>query len=129
MALAIADAFERFHGVLVDRDLLIAAGLLQDVSKLVEMKPGDEGEALNTEIGSLFPHAFWGSHVAIQHGLPLSICEIILDHTPQAARFPRTLEGKILYYADQLDILAVFGDRWRKELFPHQMSPRQHEGS
>jgi hypothetical protein len=40
MALAMADALERFHGIKLDRDMLVAAGLLQDVSKLVEMQPG-----------------------------------------------------------------------------------------
>jgi hypothetical protein len=43
MALAIADALERFHGITLDRDMLVAAGLLQDVSKLVEMQPGPDG--------------------------------------------------------------------------------------
>jgi hypothetical protein len=39
------------------------------------------------------------------------------SHTPQAPKFPDTLEGKILYYLDHLDVIAIFKDRWRKELF------------
>ena len=35
MALAVADSFERFHDVRVDRDCLIAAAILQDASKVV----------------------------------------------------------------------------------------------
>ena len=42
---------------------------------------------------------------------------IVLTHSPQAPKFPSTLEGKILYYVDQLDVLAIYKDRWRKELF------------
>jgi hypothetical protein len=116
MAVAMADAIERFHGVTVDRDVLLAAALLQDVSKLVEMTPADGGVE-QTEIGRSFQHAFWAAHKAIEHGLPLPVCEIILNHTPDAPSLPRTLEGKILWYADQLDVIAVFGDRWVKQLF------------
>jgi HD superfamily phosphodiesterase len=117
MALAIADAYERFHSLTVDRDVLLAAGLLQDASKLIEMEPGDDGTAVKSEIGARYPHAFWGSHVALEHGLPHAVCAIILDHTPQSPRFPASLEGKILHYADQLDIIAVYKDRWDKKLY------------
>ncbi len=116
MALAVADAFERFHGVTVDRDVLVAAGLLQDASKLVEYEPRD-GQVVLTELGRTYPHAFWAAHVALQHRLPAAVCHIVLTHTPQASQFPASLEGKILYYVDQLDVFAIHGDRWRKELW------------
>jgi hypothetical protein len=116
MAVAIAAAFERFHDVKVDRDLLVAAALLQDVSKLVELSP-IEGGVEQTEIGRSFQHALWACHKALEHGVPLDICEIVLNHTPDSPQLPRTLEGKILWYADQLDVIAVFGDRWMKHLF------------
>jgi hypothetical protein len=116
MSLAIADAFERYHGVTVDRDVLVASALLQDVSKLVETAPDENGRPMTTDRGRLFPHAFLGAHVALRHELPDAVCEIVLNHTPQAARFPSSIEGKILYYADQLDVIAIFGDRWVKEL-------------
>jgi hypothetical protein len=57
------------------------------------------------------------AHVALKHGLPDAVCHIILSHTPQSAAFPASLEGKILYYADQLDVLAIYRDRWEKRLF------------
>jgi hypothetical protein len=115
MALAVAEAFEQFHGVKVDRDVLIAAGLLQDASKLVEYRREGEGFGYS-DLGKTYPHAFWAAHVALKHGLPDSVCHIIIHHTPQAAAFPRSLEGKILYYVDQIDVLAIHGDRWRKDL-------------
>lgn len=115
MALAVAATFERFHGVKVNRDVLVAAALLQDASKLVEYTLV-EGKVAYSARGSEFPHAFWAAHVALEHGVPNEICHIILSHTPQAAAFPRSLEGKILYYVDQLDILAIHGDRWKKQL-------------
>jgi hypothetical protein len=116
MAVAMADAVEHFHGVAVDRDVMLAAALLQDVSKLVEMRPAGDGVE-QTEIGRSFQHAFWAAHKAAEHGLPLAVCEIVLNHTPDAPGLPRTLEGKILWYADQLDVIAAFGDRWVKQLF------------
>ncbi len=117
MALAVADAFERFHGVVVDRGLLVAAGLLQDASKMVEYCRDADGTVTYTEVGKLYPHGFWGAHLALKHGLPDVVCHIILTHTPQSAKFPMPLEGKILYYVDQIDVLAIHKDRWRKELF------------
>lgn len=116
MALAVADAYARFHRVRVNRDHLIAAAILQDASKVVEYRPRSGGGAELTELGRTYPHAFWGAHVAVKHGLPPAIVHIILNHSPTAPRFPDSLEGKILYYVDQLDVLAIHRDRWRKEL-------------
>lgn len=116
LALATAEVFERLHGVHVDRDVLIAAALLQDVSKLVEYERKLDGMGFS-RLGTDYPHAFWGAHVALKHGVPASVCQIILTHTPNSTTFPTSLEGKILYYVDQLDVIAIYRDRWRKELF------------
>ena len=115
MALAVADAFQRYHGTHVDRDLLVTAALLQDAAKLVEYRPGPSG-AVVSDLGRDLPHGFMAAHLAMEEGIPNSVCEIIMSHSPTATRFPRTLEGKILYYVDQLDVIAVYGDRWRKEI-------------
>lgn len=116
LALAVADTFQRFHGIQVDRDILICAALLQDASKLVEYGPAESGPCY-TELGRAYPHAFWAAHVALKHGLPDAVCHIITTHTPQSAAFPSSLEGKILYYVDQLDVLAIYRDRWEKLIF------------
>lgn len=117
MALQIADSFERYHNVLVNRDHLIVAAILQDASKVVEYSPIENGGAVLSQTGKLYPHAFLTAQLAVKHDLPDEIVNAILTHTPQAAKFPVTLEGKILYYVDQLDVIAIHGDRWRKELF------------
>jgi hypothetical protein len=117
MALAIADAFEAHHKVVVNRDRLIAAAVLQDASKLVEFAPGPDGVVAPTEIGKTYPHAFWGAHVALRNGVPDDVVHIILTHTPHATKFPRSIEGKILYHVDQIDVIAIHGDRWRKNLY------------
>jgi len=115
MCLAVADSFERFHGVRVDRDVLIVAAILQDASKVVEYRPRAGGGVERTHIGKTYGHAFWVTMLAAQKGLPDSIAHILITHSPQASRFPQSLEGKIIYYVDQLDVIAIHGDHWIKE--------------
>lgn len=117
IALAVADIWQEEHGIEIDRDLLIAAAALQDASKLVEYAPAGDGRVTFSELGQNLPHAFWVAHLALNHGLSPSLCEILLNHTPQSARFPQTVIGKILYWVDQLDVIGIHGDRWRKDLF------------
>ncbi len=117
MALAVADAFERHHGVKVNRDHLIAAAILQDASKVIESAPGPDGGAVATDIARQYPHAFWAAHLALRHGVPDPVVHVLLTHSPQAPAFPSTIEGKILYYVDQLDVIGIFKDRWRKDLY------------
>jgi hypothetical protein len=116
MALAVADTFEAMHGITIDRNQLVAAAILQDASKLVETRPAADGTAELTERGRYFPHAFWGTHVALNHGIPHDIAEVMLNHTPQSAVFPASLIGKILYYVDQMDVIGIYKDRFRKHL-------------
>lgn len=116
MAVAVTDVMRQKHGINLNRDVLLAAAILQDASKVVEMSPGNGTKPMTTEIGRMYPHPFWAAHVAIEEGIPNEVAHIILHHSPNAARFPQSLEGKILYYVDQIDVLGIFGDRWQKLL-------------
>lgn len=116
MALSVADAFRKYHKLEVNRDHLIAAAVLQDASKVVEYEPGPGGKARRTRIGRNYPHGFWCAHLAVQKGVPDAISHIMLTHSSSAAKFPDTLEGKILYYVDQLDVIGIYKDRWKKHL-------------
>jgi hypothetical protein len=116
LCLSMADALEHHHGTPINRDYLIAGAVLQDASKVVEYAPGPEGKAIKSAIGRQFPHGFWCAHLAIEKGIPYEICHVMLTHSSSAAQFPSTLEGKILYFADQLDVIAIHGDRWKKHL-------------
>ena len=117
MSLAIADVFESVHGVTVDRDCLVAAAVLQDASKPIEYAPSANGGFSIAPLGRMYPHGFWAAHVALKHGIPDSVVHILLTHASQSPTFPESLEGKILYYADQLDVIAIHKDRWRKQIF------------
>lgn len=116
MALSVADAFESHHKLMVDRDILIAAAVLQDASKVVEYEPDGAGGARHTEIGRNYVHGFWCAHLLAKRNLPHEVAHIVLTHGSAAPRFPSSLEGKILYYIDQLDVIAIHGDRWVKKL-------------
>ncbi|ABE36560.1 putative hydrolase [Paraburkholderia xenovorans LB400] len=117
MAMSVADLFERHHGLKVNRDYLIAAAVLQDASKVVEMEPGAEGKVAATALSKHYPHAFWAAHLALRHGVPDEVVHVLLTHSPQSPKFPSTIEGKILYYVDQIDVIGIFKDRWRKDLY------------
>jgi hypothetical protein len=116
MALAVADAFSKCHKLEVNRDYLIAAAVLQDASKVVEYEPGPDGTVQRTALGRSYPHGFWCAHLGVQKGLPHEISHVMLTHSSSAAKFPDTLEGKILYYVDQLDVIGIHKDRWKKHL-------------
>jgi hypothetical protein len=49
-------------------------------------------------------------------GIPDEIAHVMLTHSPSASKFPDSLEGKILYYVDQIDVIAIHKDRWKKHL-------------
>lgn len=116
MALSVAEIVERCHGerAQVNRDHLVAAALLQDVSKLIEYQPREQGGSGRSAIGEQFQHGFWGAHVALEVGLPEEIAQAILYHTFEGPTFPPNLLCRILFYVDQIDMAALGGDRWKK---------------
>lgn len=115
MALSVAEIVEKFHNAEINRDHLIAAALLQDVSKLLEMEPSEnDTKAVKSEIGEQFQHAFWGAHLSLSVGLPNEVVQAVLYHTFDGSKFPPNLICKILFYVDQIDMAALGGDRWKK---------------
>ena len=113
IALAMADVFKKIHNIDVNRDYLISAALLQDSCKLVEYQKTNDGYS-RTELGETFTHGFYAAHVAMDVGLPNEIVQAILMHTPDSPTYPPNLLTKILFYADQADMAALKGDRWKK---------------
>ena len=109
-ALAAAEIVQARHGIAADRDTLLAAGLLHDVSKLIEYEPDGNGGARTTTHGELIQHAAYAAHKAWEHGLSEEIVHLILSHTPASNKPPQTLEGLILHYVDFLDTDALLFD-------------------
>jgi putative nucleotidyltransferase with HDIG domain len=102
-ALAIAEVAQEIHGLGYDRDVLIAAANLHDVSKLVEYEPKDDGGAGLGEFGQKIQHGMYGVHAAFSHGLPLDVAHAIAVHTKHSHDLPRTWEALIVHYADYVD--------------------------
>jgi hypothetical protein len=115
LSLAMADQLQAFHGSVIDRDVLVAACLLQDASKLVEYRPRAGGGVEKTPLGEAMPHGFEAARIAAAHDVPLAVLHIIATHSPSAARLPRSLEGVIVYLADELDVTAIHGHQFVKE--------------
>ena len=106
-ALAAAEIVEARHGIVADRDTLLAGALLHDVSKLVEYEPGGVRGAGKSPRGKLIQHAVYGAHKAWEKELPEEVVHIIVSHTRNSRVPPRTLEALIIHYVDYLDTDAL----------------------
>jgi len=102
MSLAIAETVERVRGISYDRDQLIAAANLHDVSKLLEFEPSETGGTAS-RFGYLIQHGFYGAHKMWEKGLPLEMVHNVIAHTLTSRYVPQTWEAVIVHYADYLD--------------------------
>jgi hypothetical protein len=102
-ALAYARCMEEVHGWSYDRDLLLAAALLHDTSKVVETAPGPDGTPVVSEFGRLVQHGVWTAQRILNRGLGLDLAHMVVSHTPMSRTRPLNPEGIILYYVDMLD--------------------------
>lgn len=103
IALAMAAIRHEIYHDHFDLDLLVAAGLLHDVGKVVEFMPSDKGEVVVAKPPAVNRHWWIGSVWAYQVGLPHEVTEIIASHTNQN-RLPLTSpESILLYMADMSD--------------------------
>ena len=103
LALAIAGALAEAHGAALDRDVVAAGALLHDVGKLLEHAPAER----HVLAGNLVRHAFSGTYLAIEEGLPREVLHIIAYHSLEGQRLRRTPEGEVVYRADFLSLDAL----------------------
>jgi hypothetical protein len=130
MAMALAEIAKELHGTPYNRDYLIAACLLHDVSKPLETDPDPEGAPTGgpalpgkkSEIGKKLQHAAFATHDILAQGLPLEIAHLVLTHTHDSNMRSRAIEASYLFYADYADSDAgiaptgekAFVERWHK---------------
>jgi hypothetical protein len=128
MALALAEIAKQEHGTPYNRDHLIAACLLHDVSKLVEVEPDPDGQptgspvlpARKSAIGEKIQHAVYATHKVFEKKLPLDVAHLVLTHTHASNMRSKSIEAAYLFYADYADsdagIIPVggksFAQRW-----------------
>jgi hypothetical protein len=120
VALAAADALEQVHDTRFDRDTLIAAAALMDVSKLVETRPGPHGAVVASELGRLLPHALYAAHLALDRGVPLAVVHVVAAHSPNGGKAPATVEARLLDWVDQLDISGFGHEIWARKVVHFQ---------
>jgi hypothetical protein len=128
MAVAICDIARNLHGKSYDRDLMIAACLLHDVSKLVEYEPAQpkRGDRENpkpgrkSRLGKNIQHAVYATHRILSHGLPLELANLVITHTHESNIRGTTWEAAVLFYADFADSdvgvsdagARLYSERW-----------------
>lgn len=101
-ATGLANTFAGRAGLDLDRDVLLAAAIVHDVSKLYEFDGRDP-----TATGELLGHPHYGIHVTAAAGLPVEVQHALAAHSPNTAVAPATIEAEILLRADQVAASAI----------------------
>lgn len=101
-ALALFEGGQRAGVCGGNRDVLVSAALLHDVSKVVEYEPSPEthGGARVSHLGSTLQHAVYGAHLAMTLGVPDEVVSVIVSHAQDSRTVPTSSEGICVYYAD-----------------------------
>jgi putative nucleotidyltransferase with HDIG domain len=97
-----ARAMQEFMGraLPVDVDAVIAGAILADVGKLLEYEIGEDGKTRQSERGEALRHPFTGVALALECGVPDSVCHIIAAHAAEGDLVKRTTEAYIVHHAD-----------------------------
>lgn len=115
MALALCEVAKATQGKPYNKDLLLAACLLHDVSKPVEYEPdpsaskGENGirPGRQSAIGRSIQHAAYATHKIFEKKLPLELAHLVLTHTHASGMRGKTWEAAALFYADFADTDAA----------------------
>ena len=106
-ALAAAEVLSGFYSGHYDlnREEILAGGLLHDIGKLLEYSR--EGGV--SETGRLLRHPFTGAGLAMKHGLPDSVVHIIASHAGEGDGRYRSPEAVIIHHADFMNFEPLKG--------------------
>ena len=96
-----AESMKEFMGraLPIDLDTVIAGAILADVGKLLEYEKVD-GKACQSKRGELLRHPFTGVALAMECGVPDTVCHIIASHAAEGDLVKRTTEAYIVHHAD-----------------------------
>jgi putative nucleotidyltransferase with HDIG domain len=102
-----ARAMQAFMGnaLPIDEDTVIAGAILADVGKLLEYEMGSDGKSRQSERGEALRHPFTGVALALECGVPDSVCHIIAAHSAEGDLVERTTEAFIVHHADFMAFL------------------------
>jgi len=107
IARASALAMQEFMGraLPVNIDVVIAGAILADVGKLLEYEVGPDGQARQSERGEALRHPFTGVALALECGVPDTVCHIIAAHAAEGDLVKRSTEAFIVHHADFMAFL------------------------
>ena len=102
-----AQAMQTFLGraLPIDLDIVIAGAILADVGKLFEYELGPDGESRQSERGEALRHPFTGVALALECGVPDTVCHVIAAHAAEGDLVKRTTEAFIVHHADFMAFL------------------------
>jgi putative nucleotidyltransferase with HDIG domain len=83
----------------IDMDVVVAGAILADVGKLLEYEVAD-GKARQSQRGEFLRHPFTGVALAMECGVPDSVCHIIAAHAAEGNLVKRSTEALIVHHAD-----------------------------
>jgi putative nucleotidyltransferase with HDIG domain len=102
-AIALADAQAKAYAQMpynVNRDRLIAGGLLHDVGKLLETEKDGQGGFRKSRKGMYARHPVSGAILAAKCGMPDDIVNTIACHAKEGEGAPKVLETVLIHQAD-----------------------------
>jgi putative nucleotidyltransferase with HDIG domain len=101
-----AESMTKFMGnaLPIDHDAVIAGAILADVGKLLEYEQVD-GKTRQSKRGEMLRHPFTGVALAMECGIPDSVCHIIAAHAAEGDLVKRTTEAYIVHHADFMAFL------------------------
>jgi len=102
-ALALAEAQEKYYAQMpyqINRDWLLAGGLLHDVGKLLEFEFHPTDGYRKSFFGKCARHPISGAMLAGQIGLPLEIINMIACHAKEGEGRPQRIETVLIHQSD-----------------------------
>jgi len=109
-ALRVAEVVLRAYGnsVKIDRDVLIAGGILHDVGKLLEYAKV-KGKITKSNKGKFLRHPFSGAALAYKCGVPDEVIHLIAVHSHEGDEGFRSVEAIIINHADFVNFELLGG--------------------
>jgi 7,8-dihydroneopterin 2',3'-cyclic phosphate phosphodiesterase len=106
LCLKVAENMENYYGIPINKDNLIAAGILHDITKIFEWKKGKQGFE---HTGILLDHTMLGVAELYCREFPEGVIHIIASHFGESGPTPpRNFEALIFHHCDTMLSLAEF---------------------
>lgn len=119
VCLKVAESIEKNYGIPIDKDSLLAAAILHDLSHLFEYKKGKNGIE---HTGIMLDHTMLGVAEYYHRDFPEAVIHIIASHVGEHGTTPpRSFEALILHYCDTLLSLMEFHLYGQKQQQPVQL--------